>query len=166
MNPQPSKQITLDLTEFLLILFGRAQHDNKVISNKLANLLIEADPSEQFIHVQYPEDDNNPLEVDLDSPVVWQIKPWHNSTEKYLARKELADLERSVRLNVTEVSDKVARYLVSISGGEYDDCKYTATRIVGQRALDKLKALGVSNFKDLLEADKILSEYKRKNSIK
>jgi len=66
--------------------------DNIKISSELALLIKALDPSETFVHLEFPSDENK-----LDYPIIWEITAWKSSYARRV--KQQAASEKSSKEN-------------------------------------------------------------------
>ena len=142
------------LTEFI------GDGDNVAVLNDTAALLSVIDSSEEFIHVEYPNEINN-----FQRPVVWRIKAWRESQKRYEQFRHYTELERQVWLEEQDAIKRLLRQLNHHYPPINKDMKHInedeASRQVKARNLKRIKFYSV-NLDDLLRADRDLADYRRK----
>lgn len=148
--------------------------EKKWLNIECAKLIEQADPEQLLFIVDWDSEISfAPTEQEKHNAVcVWQSSEYRTTYSQYQTKKELSEKERQQSYRYTEVRDRLKRKVIRdfFSAGADDKESKQAIetmvdKLIASRSEIVAKQFNI-DFRDLLQADKDLSEFKRKNKIK
>lgn len=131
--------------------------DNRSVPEYIATKLVALDPDEVFIHVEFPNAEN-----ELGVPRLWRIDAWRTSYAKYLRTKEYSAKERHVYVVAAEKRAIIVRKWAAQTGMTEEQASKLAIALIKTRNESMCRALFGTNLADLIQADQEFEEYKNK----
>lgn len=130
------------------------------IPKYLAEKLQVIDCDNQYIHIEYPSEENG-----LSRPRMWRIGDWITSYTRAERKKALSACERNVAVHLSEVRCAAIRKVRLSTGLNEENAETVIAGIIKQRNQTAAELFNI-DLSSLIDADSQLTEYKRKNGIK
>lgn len=137
--------ITIDLVDYLTNdLFVYGHYTSQVITQKRAKQILELDPTEQYVHVEFLDD----------KAILWDKKRWIQSEELNNRRKAASDRARAQYYLDDENIEIVSRALAKVTGINAKNAELLrplAIVIIKEKKFDSLPCLNLSELKVRVE---------------
>jgi len=159
MEKQPFTINNLPLANYIFDCLGEVL-DKTSISPLSALRVLEADPQEQYLHVELPSPENG-----LKTPQLWRIADWKSSYARHQRIKNLKAHERAIENIAAEVR---ARFVSAMAAKMYitkEACAPMVAQLVKERNINAAACFGL-DLQELLDADDALVEFRKQHGLK
>ncbi len=147
------------LRDFIELLLGRATSVS--CPDYIACKLNALDPTEQLVHVERPNAEN-----ELKNTHVWRAEEWRTAHAKWVRTKELSARERQVNVLASELRAKAVRKFIALTGLDEANATVSAAAIIKSRNKEVCEKLFGIRLDELEKADFAYKEYKLKIGVK
>ena len=134
------KTITLPLLEFIDFIITFKEF--ATVSKELGILINSIDPEHSICYVQFPEDSTNEKTIANNLALVWRIKTWKESSDKYYKLKKEQEQDRQKSFEEREIIKILTDLIINKTKLDEEGAKNIAIAILKDKSIDTAKFFG------------------------